>query len=177
MPLLHAVIVVACRCCCCCCMPLLLHAVFVLINSTQLQQKPSYGGFWLQSLMPCLFSLISPLSSLRAFPRGHTVGLYTLGITITMFIFSQGPLYTFPMPRGQDGALPCLFSPRGQTVGLYLTSTPEACYNVATSSQANIIVVENDTQLQKILQVSCRVMALRGLLFSLSVCVLCTDQG
>lgn len=46
---------------------------------------------------------------------------------------------------------------RGQTVGLYLTSTPEACFNIATSSNADIIVVENDAQLQKILQVhACR---------------------
>ena len=42
----------------------------------------------------------------------------------------------------------------GVSVGLYLTSSPEACYTIAESSKANIVVVENDSQLQKILQVS-----------------------
>ena len=44
--------------------------------------------------------------------------------------------------------------PRGIGVGLYLTCTPEGCYHVALSSKANIIVVENDSQLEKVLQVS-----------------------
>ena len=41
----------------------------------------------------------------------------------------------------------------GLSVGLYLTSTAEACFNYASDCKANIIMVENDTQLQKILQV------------------------
>ena len=42
----------------------------------------------------------------------------------------------------------------GIPVGLYLTSSPETCYSIASDSKAQIIVVENDSQLQKILKVS-----------------------
>ena len=41
----------------------------------------------------------------------------------------------------------------GIPVGLYLTSTPEACCTIAQNCKANIVVVENESQLQKILQV------------------------
>ena len=41
----------------------------------------------------------------------------------------------------------------GVSVGMYLTSSTEACYTIARDSKANIIVVENDSQMQKILQV------------------------
>ncbi|XP_072458077.1 long-chain-fatty-acid--CoA ligase ACSBG2 isoform X2 [Notamacropus eugenii] len=41
----------------------------------------------------------------------------------------------------------------GLAVGIYTTNSPEACEYVINHSQANILVVENDTQLQKILQV------------------------
>ena len=37
--------------------------------------------------------------------------------------------------------------------GIYATNTPEACQYVASDSNANIIVVENQKQLDKILQV------------------------
>lgn len=37
--------------------------------------------------------------------------------------------------------------------GIYATNTPEACQYVASDSKANIIVVENQKQLDKILQV------------------------
>ena len=46
-----------------------------------------------------------------------------------------------------------LLSSSGLPVGLYLTNTPEACCFIADSCKANIIVVENDDHLQKILQV------------------------
>lgn len=45
---------------------------------------------------------------------------------------------------------------RGIGVGMYLTCTPEGCQHVCTSSKANIVVVENDSQLEKILQVAPR---------------------
>uniref|UniRef100_A0A8C6M974 Long-chain-fatty-acid--CoA ligase ACSBG2 n=1 Tax=Nothobranchius furzeri TaxID=105023 RepID=A0A8C6M974_NOTFU len=41
----------------------------------------------------------------------------------------------------------------GFAVGIYTTNSPEACQYVAENSKANIIVVENHKQLQKILQV------------------------
>lgn len=37
--------------------------------------------------------------------------------------------------------------------GIYATNSPEACHYVAHDSKANIIVVENQKQLDKILQV------------------------
>lgn len=37
--------------------------------------------------------------------------------------------------------------------GIYATNSPEACHYVASDSRANIIVVENQKQLDKILQV------------------------
>lgn len=46
----------------------------------------------------------------------------------------------------------CL-SHSGFAVGIYTTNSPEACQYVAENSKANIIVVENHKQLQKILQV------------------------
>ncbi|XP_064424952.1 long-chain-fatty-acid--CoA ligase ACSBG2-like [Latimeria chalumnae] len=41
----------------------------------------------------------------------------------------------------------------GLAVGIYTTNSPDACRYVASNCEANIIVVENDKQLQKILQV------------------------
>lgn len=40
---------------------------------------------------------------------------------------------------------------RGLSVGIYLTSSSDTCRYIAHDCQANIIVVENDTQLNKIL--------------------------
>lgn len=42
----------------------------------------------------------------------------------------------------------------GLAVGIYATNSPEACHYVAENCDANILVVENDQQLKKILQVS-----------------------
>lgn len=42
----------------------------------------------------------------------------------------------------------------GFAVGIYTTNSPEACQYLAENCKANIIVVENHKQLQKILQVS-----------------------
>ncbi|XP_017307775.1 long-chain-fatty-acid--CoA ligase ACSBG2 isoform X2 [Ictalurus punctatus] len=41
----------------------------------------------------------------------------------------------------------------GLAVGIYTTNSPEACHYVAYSCEANVLVVENDKQLAKILQV------------------------
>ena len=43
---------------------------------------------------------------------------------------------------------------RGLSVGIYLTSNSDACQYIAHDCQANIIVVENDYQMNKIL--TCR---------------------
>lgn len=48
----------------------------------------------------------------------------------------------------------CFSSDRGFAVGIYTTNSPEACQYVADNCKANILVVENHKQLQKILQVS-----------------------
>ena len=39
-------------------------------------------------------------------------------------------------------------------MGLYLTSSAETCSTIASDCKAQVIVVENDSQLQKILEVS-----------------------
>lgn len=38
-------------------------------------------------------------------------------------------------------------------MGIYATNSPEACQYVAENCKANVLVVENNAQLQKILQV------------------------
>lgn len=42
---------------------------------------------------------------------------------------------------------------RGLAAGIYTTNSPEACHYVASNCDANILVVENQKQLDKILQV------------------------
>lgn len=42
---------------------------------------------------------------------------------------------------------------RGLAAGIYHTNSPEACHYVAYDSDANVLVVENDKQLAKILKV------------------------
>lgn len=42
---------------------------------------------------------------------------------------------------------------RGIAAGMYITSSPEACQFVCESCRANIVVVENDQQLRKILKI------------------------
>ena len=41
----------------------------------------------------------------------------------------------------------------GFAVGMYTTNSPKACFYVANDCEANVIVVENKQQLNKILQV------------------------
>ena len=41
----------------------------------------------------------------------------------------------------------------GLSAGIYTTNNPEACFYVLDDCKANIAVVENQTQLEKVLQV------------------------
>lgn len=52
---------------------------------------------------------------------------------------------------------------RGLAVGIYTTNSPEACQYVASNSEANIIVVENNQQLQKILKVKHQLPELKAI--------------
>ncbi|XP_041852220.1 long-chain-fatty-acid--CoA ligase ACSBG1 isoform X2 [Melanotaenia boesemani] len=51
----------------------------------------------------------------------------------------------------------------GIMTGIYATNSPEACHYVASDSKANIIVVENQKQLDKILQVRDRLPHLKAI--------------
>ena len=52
---------------------------------------------------------------------------------------------------------------RGITAGIYATNSPDACQFVAENSRANVVVVENDAQLSKILQVRQRLPLLKAI--------------
>lgn len=52
----------------------------------------------------------------------------------------------------------------GLAVGVYTTNSPEACQYVCHHAQCNIIVVENDQQLQKILKVKKDLPYLRAII-------------
>lgn len=51
----------------------------------------------------------------------------------------------------------------GFAVGIYSTNSPDACHFVAENCEANIIVVENDQQLQKILKVRSKLPHLKAI--------------
>ncbi|XP_014226106.1 very long-chain-fatty-acid--CoA ligase bubblegum isoform X1 [Trichogramma pretiosum] len=51
----------------------------------------------------------------------------------------------------------------GFAAGIYTTNSPEACQYCAESSRANIIVVEDDKQLQKILQIRAQLPKLKAI--------------
>jgi len=53
-----------------------------------------------------------------------------------------------------DWVVACMNVYRGLPTGIYATSSPEECHFVADNCEANIIVVENEEQLNKILKVS-----------------------
>ena len=44
---------------------------------------------------------------------------------------------------------------RGLSTGIYTTNSPEACHYILENSRANIVVVENQMQMDKILKVTC----------------------
>lgn len=52
----------------------------------------------------------------------------------------------------------------GFAVGIYTTNSPEACQYIAENSKANIIVVENHKQLQKILQIEDQLPHLKAII-------------
>ncbi|XP_053228702.1 long-chain-fatty-acid--CoA ligase ACSBG2 isoform X2 [Podarcis raffonei] len=52
----------------------------------------------------------------------------------------------------------------GFAVGIYTTNSPEACQYVAENCGANIIVVENDRQLQKILEVKSQLPLVKAII-------------
>ncbi|XP_060788739.1 long-chain-fatty-acid--CoA ligase ACSBG2-like [Neoarius graeffei] len=52
----------------------------------------------------------------------------------------------------------------GFAVGIYTTNSPEACQYVAENSQANILVVQNHKQLQKILQIQDKLPHLKAII-------------
>uniref|UniRef100_A0A6Q2YPI0 Long-chain-fatty-acid--CoA ligase ACSBG2 n=1 Tax=Esox lucius TaxID=8010 RepID=A0A6Q2YPI0_ESOLU len=52
----------------------------------------------------------------------------------------------------------------GFAVGIYTTNSPEACQYVAENCKANIIVVENQKQLQKILQIQDKLPHLKAII-------------
>lgn len=52
----------------------------------------------------------------------------------------------------------------GVAVGIYTTNSPEACFYCADHSQANIIVVEDEKQLEKILLIRSRLPQLKAII-------------
>ena len=59
---------------------------------------------------------------------------------------------------------------RGVPTGIYATNKPEACHFVADNCKANIIVVEDQKQLNKILEVSI-VLIVPDLRMCICICV------
>lgn len=57
-----------------------------------------------------------------------------------------------------------IFSFSGIATGIYATNSPEACEHVLVNSRANIVVVEDDVQLQKILKIKDRVPDLKAII-------------
>ena len=51
----------------------------------------------------------------------------------------------------------------GFAVGIYTTNSAEACHFVAENADCNILIVENDQQLQKILKVRDRLPHLKAI--------------
>ena len=66
----------------------------------------------------------------------------------------------------------CMNVYRGVPTGIYETNNPEACHFVADNCKANIIVVEDQNQLDKILEVSI-VLSQRYWLFLVTIVCLC----
>ncbi|NXG79459.1 ACBG2 ligase, partial [Baryphthengus martii] len=51
----------------------------------------------------------------------------------------------------------------GLAAGIYTTNSPEACHYIAENCRANVVVVENDKQLQKILEVQHKLHHLKAI--------------
>lgn len=52
----------------------------------------------------------------------------------------------------------------GVAAGIYTTNSPEACYHCLSTSKANIVVVEDDKQLAKILEIKDRLPELKAII-------------
>jgi long-chain-fatty-acid--CoA ligase ACSBG len=52
---------------------------------------------------------------------------------------------------------------RGLSTGIYATNSPDACQYVASHARCNVIVVDDDKQLQKILSIRDRLPQLRAI--------------
>lgn len=74
------------------------------------------------------------------------------GFTLTLEPCLQGKSDPFKREDIKEEFLYSL-SLSGLSAGIYATNGPEACHYVASDCKANIIVVENQKQLDKILQV------------------------
>lgn len=59
---------------------------------------------------------------------------------------------------------------RGLATGIYTTNSTEACHYVAANAEANILVVENQKQLEKILQVRSFIIAPALIVPVLTIC-------
>ena len=56
-----------------------------------------------------------------------------------------------------------LWTRRGFAAGIYTTNTAEACLHCALNSQANIIVVEDRKQLEKVLEIKDQIPSLKAI--------------
>jgi long-chain-fatty-acid--CoA ligase ACSBG len=51
----------------------------------------------------------------------------------------------------------------GYGTGIYMTNSPDACHHIADNARCNIIVVDDDEQLQKILSIRDRLPHLKAI--------------
>lgn len=57
-----------------------------------------------------------------------------------------------------------MYTNRGIAVGIYTTNSPEACFYCAENSRANIIVVQDEKQLQKVQAIRHRLPKLKAVI-------------
>lgn len=119
---------------------------------------------WSLFLRLLLFSCAEYLGQAwQPYPR-YTLCIPKLLCTPLDFIQSQIPFPFWTYVVSREKYIMCsvfscsslkftFFLNRGIVTGIYTTNTPEACYYIAYDCKANIIVVENQKQLDKIMQV------------------------
>ncbi|KAF5902535.1 long-chain-fatty-acid--CoA ligase ACSBG1 [Clarias magur] len=76
--------------------------------------------------------------------------------------FHSVAILGFNSPEWFFSAVGAVFA-GGIMTGIYTTNSPEACHHVASDSRANIIVVENQKQLDKILQIKDKLPHLKAI--------------
>ncbi|XP_053371479.1 long-chain-fatty-acid--CoA ligase ACSBG1 [Clarias gariepinus] len=76
--------------------------------------------------------------------------------------FHSVAILGFNSPEWFISAIGAVFA-GGIMTGIYTTNSPEACHYVASDSRANIIVVENQKQLDKILQIKDKLPYLKAI--------------